>query len=180
MRHHFVIVKKKQIKKFNKNNKIHNFKMKDIVKLFIHERYRVVKKDLLVFFERIIYIIKTTRQHTIQTKFDVLSRRFLIKKFDSFFRKLNVTIKNNFFDKSKKIIIKQLTKYYFKSKQKQISCNCKSFSCFFRCICQKHNKRCFIYCHDVEQKCDNFAEEFEIQQHVLINQIEKVIKTFER
>ena len=180
LRYHFVIVKKKQIKKFNKNIKIHEFKMKNIVKIIIFDRYRVVKTNRFNFFERITRIIKITRQHTIQTKFDVLNRRFLIKKFDVFVSKLNKFIKNNFFDKSQKIIMKQLTKYQFKSKQKQIFCNCKSFFCFSRCICQKHDKRCFIYCHDVDQKCDNVAEKFEFQQYVLMNRAEKMIRTFEK
>ena len=65
MRHHSAIVKQKQIKKFNKNNKTHEFKMKDIVKVIIFDRFRVVKENRLVFFERITRIIKITRQHTI-------------------------------------------------------------------------------------------------------------------
>ena len=131
LRHHFVVVKQKQIKKFNKNIKIHVFKMKNIVKIIIFDRYRVVKTDRFVFFERITRIIKITRQHTIQTKFDVLSRRFLIKKFDVFFSSLNKFMNNNFSNKSKKIIMKQLTKYQFKSKQKQIFCKCNFFFVFF-------------------------------------------------
>ena len=169
MRHHSAIVKQKQIKKFNKNNKTHEFKMRNILKIIIFDRFRVVKENRLVFLEQITRIIKITRQHTIQTKFDVLNRQSLIKEFDVLISKLNTIMKNDFFDKSKTIIMKQLTKYQFKSKQKQISCNCKSFSCFFRCICQKHDKRCFIYCYDVDQKCDNVVEKFEFQQYALMN-----------
>ena len=180
LRHNFAVVKQKQIKKFNKNIKIHVFKIKNIVKIIISERYRVVETNRFVFFERITRIIKIIRQHTIQTKFDVLNRRFLIKKFDVFSSTLNKFLKNNFSNKSKKIIMKQLTKYQFKSKQKQISCKCKFFSCFSRCICQKHDKRYFIYCHDVDQKCDNIVEKFEFQQHVLMNRVEKILKTLEK
>ena len=180
MRHHSAIVRQKQIKKFNKNNKTHEFKMRDIVKIIIFDRFRVVKKDRFVFFERITRIIKITRQHTIQTKLDVLNRRSLIKEFDVLTSKLNTIMKDDFFDKSKTIIMKQLTKYQFKSKQKQISCNCKFFSCSSRCICQKHDKRCFIYCHDVDQKCDNVVEKFEFQQYALMNRTEKMIKTLEK
>ena len=180
MRHHSAIVRQKQVKKFNKNIKTHEFKMRDIARVIISDRYRVVREDRFVFFERVTHIIKITRQHTIQTKLDVLNRRFLIKKLDAFSSTLNKFLKDKFSDKSKTIIMKQLTKYQFKSKQKQISCKCKSFSCFSRCICQKHDKRCFIYCHDVDQKCDNVAEKFEFQQYALMNRTAEVIRALEK
>ena len=180
LRHHSAVARQKQAKKFNKNTKTHVFKVGDIVRVFIPDRYRVAKSDRPVFFGRVTRITKTTRQHTIQTELGVLSRRPLTKELGALPPPLNKSMKDNFPDKPKKVTMKQLAEYQSKSKQKQISCKCKSFPCSSRCTCQRHGKRCSIYCHGVGQECGNVAEGSEFQQHALVDRAEEVLKALEK
>ena len=180
MRHHSAIARQKQAKKFNKNTKTHEFKVGDIARVIIPDRYRVARGDRPVFFGRVTHITKTTRQHTIQTELGVLSRRPLTKELGALPSALNKSLKDKFPDKPKTVTMKQLAEYQSKSKQKQISCKCKSFPCSSRCTCQKHGKRCSIYCHGAGQECGNVAEGSEFQQYALVDRAAEVVRALEK